>query len=429
MEKTQRKILIAIMLIIILVIICITILLIYFVKNNEDITNNKQETAKNEYENVFYEIDEIEVDNKIRLVDSQNQYYSVKSCIENYYQRILNLEKQKVYDILDTRYIQDNAITQENIIEKENVGSFTNKDYIVKEMYIQETEEIYSYYINGYLQDQGKNADTYFIVFVDQYNATYSIYPIKSEYYKNIITLQENINVEEIEKNENNVYITVTVSDVEVAQMLLKNYQYLIENDIKLAYEKLDNQYRTKKFSNVERYTQYINNIGIKQAKVMQYQKSVYNDYTQYVILDENGRYYIFKESSVMNYSVLLDMYTVELQEFTDKYNSAKGEEKVQYNLQLWFSTINDGDYSYAYSKLDQTYKNNNFPTQTDFENYMKTNFYAQNKLGYTSYEKNGDLYIYKMVITNGENSSQTIEKQFVVKLLDGTNFVMSFEK
>ncbi len=68
-----------------------------------------------------------------------------------------------------------------------------------------------------------------------------------------------------------------------------------------------------------------------------------------------------------MNYSVLLDMYTVELQEFTDKYNSAKGEEKVQYNLQLWFSAINDGDYSYAYSKLDQTYKNNNFPTQTDF--------------------------------------------------------------
>ena len=296
-------------------------------------------------------------------------------------------------------------------------------------MYIQETEEIYSYYINGYLQDQGKNADTYFMVFVDQYNATYSIYPIKSEYYNNIITLQENINVEEIEKNENNVYITVTVSDVEVAQMLLKNYQYLIENDIKLAYEKLDNQYRTKKFSNVERYTQYINNIGIKQAKVMQYQKSVYNDYTQYVVLDENGRYYIFKESSVMNYSVLLDMYTVELQEFTDKYNSAKGEEKVQYNLQLWFSAINDGDYSYAYSKLDQTYKNNNFPTQTDFENYMKTNFYDQNKLGYTSYEKNGDLYIYKMVITNGENSSQTIEKQFVVKLLDGTNFVMSFEK
>ena len=161
----------------------------------------------------------------------------------------------------------------------------------------------------------------------------------------------------------------------------------------------------------------------------MQYQKSVYNDYTQYVVLDENGRYYIFKESSVMNYSVLLDIYTVELQEFTDKYNSAKGEEKVQYNLQLWFSAINDGDYSYAYSKLDQTYKNNNFPTQTDFENYMKTNFYAQNKLGYTSYEKNGDLYIYKMVITNGENSSQTIEKQFVVKLLDGTNFVMSFEK
>ena len=163
--------------------------------------------------------------------------------------------------------------------------------------------------------------------------------------------------------------------------------------------------------------------------KLSKYQKEVMDDYTQYICLDRAGHYYIFRETSPMQYTVILDTYTIDLPEFVEQYNSSSEDKKVQFNIQKFFDAINDGDYSYAYSKLDQTYKNNNFPTQTDFENYMKTNFYAQNKLGYTSYEKNGDLYIYKMVITNGENSSQTIEKQFVVKLLDGTNFVMSFEK
>ena len=163
--------------------------------------------------------------------------------------------------------------------------------------------------------------------------------------------------------------------------------------------------------------------------RLNQYSYNDYNDYIQLICVDQNGHYYIFNEEYPMNYIVILDTYTIDLPEFVEQYNSSAEDKKVQFNIQKFFDAINDGDYSYAYSKLDQTYKNNNFPTQTDFENYMKTNFYAQNKLGYTSYEKNGDLYIYKMVITNGENSSQTIEKQFVVKLLDGTNFVMSFEK
>ena len=428
MEKSQRKILLAIIIILILIIILIISFLIYLNLNNENLISNDQ-IAENEIINEVYEVEEIEANTEIRLVDSQSQYYSVVACINNYYKAILDGNNKKLYDTLDNRYIQENSITQENVIEKINTSNFSNSDYIVKNMYIQETENIYNYYINGYLREQGMNTNTYFVLFVDQYNSTYSIYPINEERYNNIIELKESIESNTISENDNNLYQVVQVSDEDTAKRLLEDYQYKIENNIQLAYEELDSEYRQKKFSDIEEYTQYINNIGISQSNVVQYQKSKIDDYVQYIILDENGRYYVFNETSVMKYNVLLDIYTIELPNFVESYSNSNEAEKVQYNIQLWFYTINDGDYAYAYNKLDQTYRNNNFPTQVDFENYMKTTFYAYNKLGYTSYEKNGDLYIYKMVITNSEDSTQTIEKQFVVKLLEGTDFVMSFEK
>lgn len=428
MEKSQRKILLAIIIILILIIILIISFLIYLNLNNENVISNEQ-IAENEIINEVYEVEEIEANTEIRLVDSQSQYYSVVACINNYYKAILDGNNKKLYDTLDNRYIQENSITQENVIEKINTSNFSNSDYIVKNMYIQETENIYNYYINGYLREQGMNTNTYFVLFVDQYNSTYSIYPINEERYNNIIELKEIIETETISENDNNLYQVVQVSDEDTAKRLLEDYQYKIENNIQLAYEELNSEYRQKKFSNIEEYTQYINNIGISQASVVQYQKSKIDDSVQYIILDENGRYYVFNETSVMKYNVLLDIYTIELPNFVESYNNSNEAEKVQYDIQLWFYAINDGDYAYAYNKLDQTYRNNNFPTQVDFENYMKTTFYAYNKLGYTSYEKNGDLYIYKMVITNSEDSTQTIEKQFVVKLLEGTDFVMSFEK
>ena len=428
MEKSQRKILLAIILIIILIIIVIISFLIYLSINNKNVMLNEQ-IAENEIINEVYEVEEIEANTEIRLVDSQSQYYSVVACINDYYKDILGGNNKKLYDVLDNKYIQENSITQENVIEKINTSNFSNSDYIVKNMYIQETENIYNYYINGYLKEQGMNTNTYFVLFVDQYNSTYSIYPINEERYNNIIELKEIIETETISENDNNLYQVVQVSDEDTAKRLLEDYQYKIENNIQLAYEELNSEYRQKKFSNIEEYTQYINNIGISQASVVQYQKSKIDDSVQYIILDENGRYYVFNETSVMKYNVLLDIYTIELPNFVESYNNSNEAEKVQYDIQLWFYAINDGDYAYAYNKLDQTYRNNNFPTQVDFENYMKTTFYAYNKLGYTSYEKNGDLYIYKMVITNSEDSTQTIEKQFVVKLLEGTDFVMSFEK
>ena len=273
--------------------------------------------------------------------------------------------------------------------------------------------------------------DYYILVKLDNVDMTYSIQELDEAEFNEIFNSPENVEKNAINKNSNNELVYSTVNDETICTNLLSDYKLRTEANIENAFSKVDEEYKNKKYTSINEYEEYINKnenvYGF--MKLSKYQKEVMDDYTQYICLDRAGHYYIFRETSPMQYTVILDTYTIDLPEFVEQYNSSSEDKKVQFNIQKFFDAINDGDYSYAYSKLDQTYKNNNFPTQTDFENYMKTNFYAQNKLGYTSYEKNGDLYIYKMVITNGENSSQTIEKQFVVKLLDGTNFVMSFEK
>ena len=180
-----------------------------------------------------------------------------------------------------------------------------------------------------------------------------------------------------------------------------------------------------EEFSTEEEYLNYLYNYEVK--GINQYQVTREEQYTQYVIIDDNGNYYIFRATSPMSYTVILDTYTIDLPEFTEQYNSASEEQKVQLNIQRFFAAINDGDYEYAYNKLDETYRNNNFVTEADFENYVKNNFFEKNSLGYSSYEKNNDLYIYSLTIKNEENEAETIEKQFVIKLLEGTNFVASF--
>ena len=86
------------------------------------------------------------------------------------------------------------------------------------------------------------------------------------------------------------------------------------------------------------------------------------------------------------------------------------------------------GNYNFIYSKLDETFKQNNFATIEAFETYMDELLYDQNNIEVTNYQNSGDLHIYTVTISNGEDaSSPAITKNFIVKLTDGTNFVMSF--
>lgn len=444
LKKTTILILIVIIIAIIIAIIFSLILL------NE----KKQETLIIEEQDT-----ELTIENNIIPIRNEEDFFTIEKIMSNYYLYVSVENKSALMNILTENYKSKNSITEDNIEEKVQEISGSGDNFFTREIYYKDDLTNPKYLVYGIIEKDKEPMESYAIIYINNETSSYAIEPITEELYN--MYKQEEIEIptlQSIERKEYNSYIKVTITQEEIINKYFESYVRDTIYYTQYAYSKLEEEYKNAKFPTIQDYQMYINNKSEElksflaeemktkedfqtteeymdylynyEAKgVDKYRIDIKDDYTQYTIIDSNGNYYIMRFTSPMDYTIILDTYTIDLPEFIEQYQSVDDAGKVQLNIQRFFDAINDGDYKYAYNKLDQTYRNNNFPTQADFENYMKTTFYSQNKLGYTSYEKNGDLYIYKMVITNADNETQTIEKQFVVKLLEGTDFVMSFEK
>ena len=162
--------------------------------------------------------------------------------------------------------------------------------------------------------------------------------------------------------------------------------------------------------------------------KLSKYAKYKYDGYVQYVCLDNNGDYFVIN-NNVDNgeYKILLDTYTVDQQEFIKKYDSASDNEKAGYDINKFFEAINANDYTYAYNCLSESFRQNKFSTQKQFENYIKNNFYNKNKVKYSNCRKEGNYYIYTVNIINSEDTTKSVQKDFIVNLKEDRQFEMSF--
>ena len=141
-----------------------------------------------------------------------------------------------------------------------------------------------------------------------------------------------------------------------------------------------------------------------------------------------------------MNYTVKFDTYTINTEEFNNKYDNGSEQLKVGMNLEKVFQALNRKDYDYIYGKLDSTFKQNNFKTLEDFEKFAKENFNDINKFEYGKFQEQSGVYIYEILISDAqekvtddkeENNEQTsedkIQKNFVVKLEDNREFKFAF--
>ena len=167
------------------------------------------------------------------------------------------------------------------------------------------------------------------------------------------------------------------------------------------------------------------NKESITYAGINKYQVVENSDNKEYICIDENGKYYIFVESGIGKYTVVLDTYTIDLPEFLTKYNSSNERIKVGMNIQKVFDAINDKDYEFVYNKLDSSFKQNNFKTLSEFKDYAEKNFVGK-QLKYGECQQQGSIYVFNITITDGTNQTG---KNVIMKLLDGTDFVMSFNK
>lgn len=110
-----------------------------------------------------------------------------------------------------------------------------------------------------------------------------------------------------------NEYIVTYVSDEDMAKIYLNEYVHNMYYDVELAYNTLDKEYRKNKFGNLDNYKNYVRSLGYSNIKISKYYKEEKGGYIIFGIYDTNGNMYIFKTKGVMQYSVYLDDYTVEI--------------------------------------------------------------------------------------------------------------------
>lgn len=433
---------ILIILIVIVIILIAGILIILETRNESGITETKEALEIMERETSHKDAE--------RLVNAE-EYIEVRACI-NLYLSEININNSAFYGYDDSgKYI--NLMREEDInknmygvLSKEyinkksiNINNIRNYVYKIEEdcffvpielINFGSTENVKTFGVYGVIitQEYRPTMESYMVVNIDEYNNTFSIEQLSNRDELN--SYKANV-PNEIQEGDNNVYSGIRITNEDLIQGYINDYKRLSLAFPELLYNNfLDEDYRNKRFGSLDEYKKYVNdnrNIisGINPAS---YKVTEQSNYTQYTVMDDNGKYYIFNSKGPSRYRILLDTYTIDLPEFIEKYNNGTEQQKVALNIEKFIQAINTKDYKYAYNCLADSFKNNYFKTQADFENYAKENFYASNDVTYNSFEKQGDLYTYSVTLTDKQTNEQK-NKTFIMKLGEGTEFVLSFDR
>ena len=420
-----------IIIIIICIILIITLLLVILNLNKKAPENIiLRETTHKEYEE-YLNNTEFE---KINDLKDHNTFFTILSCINKYMQYNEQKDNSNIYNILSTEYISKNNITIDNITQK--IKMYNNAEtFTAKEIYeYNNNENVSTYFVygktieNNFDNDDPKQEQINIVVQLDKSNRTFDI--ILNE-TKEDNGIAKRTSLKQIENKNSNVYITPNIQEQQIGLMYLSDYKDNMLKDIKKAYEQLDKDYKQKRYPTIEEFKKYINsNTELIYVTGTQCEVNQQDEKIIYIVKDQYGNVYRFKETAVMEYTVELDDYTIENKEFTEKYKSSKNQDKGILNINKFFEMINMQDYTSAYDLLDETFKGTYFKTQADFENFVKQYMFRYNKVKYKTYsDQIGSLLIYEITLTDiTRENTKEVNCNIIMKLLEGTNFVMSFE-
>ncbi len=320
--------------------------------------------------------------------------------------------------------------------EYNNIAEWNIKeDYVKNVMDNQENNINYRIdIIKGILTKTNENnfyEDAFFMIIEDWNNSSYCILPISEEEYEN---LKQNSNTAKYEKsiqqNEYNQLQKIsTFSDYTICIKYLTDYKKQIQKDYMQAYELLDSEYKQKRFKTIENYKEYIDQMD--NIVLDKYQVNINEGYTEYICIDKNENYYIFKATNPLEYTLILDTYTITSDTFKQAYNKAEIVEKAQMNIDKFVKMLNARDYINIYENLfTDGYKQNNFPSLEEFKNFASEKFFKYNTINFMEFGNQGEILTYRIELLDktGKNGGSVIV-DIVMQLEDDYNFKLSFDK
>lgn len=396
-----NKILISIILILLLIIVLIIAILL--------LNNSKVKIQEDNPQTVAFE--------ETEKIENKSLFYNIDGNIKKYIKYAYENNK--------------NAMDAINPDSKVQIGNKSN--YYSIEMYALDKISNITVFAYGVTRDTTEE-DYYIVINLDYSNNTFCINSSNKQEYENAINnivdekYKKNI---EIQKNEYNEIINKNISDFEILTIYFEDYKYKAVNNSEIAFNLLDSEYRQKKFNNdINLYKEYVQkNIDrFKDANIVKHGITKEGQFGKYICIDNYNNYYEFYETGIGKYTVILDNYTLESDDFINKYNKLSDKEKAISNVDKVIKLINEKNYTQLYGYLSEGFKNNYFPTQADFEKYIQSNFFDNNMTGTITVKSEGDIFIITVPYKEGLSSAaEQRTKTFIIKLGIGTDFELSF--
>lgn len=456
----KNDFLISVIVTVVIILIIILVILLGISRNtvNEVKKSEEQIDYYNEYQQTRATEGITADDATATLVDNANNYYTVKSILDKFNRYILYLNasvsdlglivsKQEessaleeykqdgiknIYDMLSNNYKIKYEVDDSYIYN--NLKDFSGKKYQINKMYVvEDSSYINTYFIYGKYEDMDYN----FIVILDRYNYTFEIYLSNylrdNNYVFDNISSMKTLHIEKVEKNENNTFQFKNINQQELANTYYKDFLTKMKSYPELAYSVIEPKYREERMNNITEFNNYIIDYTSRDRFLKQYKMSKYDTYTELVCQDSCGIIWIFKINGVMDYTIVLDSYTIPIESYNDEYQNADDSKKSQLCLNKFLEAINNKDYERAYNFLNNTYKEENFKNLNEFKTYIQNNWFSFNTFSYYDVKSDEKNYILSGTLSDTTRTGYNekyISKTFIVKLGNGiTDFEMSFEK
>lgn len=291
--------------IIIGIVIILIVLLLLGIRNPENL-NEYDGGEETEAQDTL-----VEINSNINKETNDYKFFAVDDLINDFMIYINTENQEAVNALIDSSYSQEYNV--------QNISGTIDRFYS-QEIYKQDSVTNSIYYVRGIVelvnsQNEINVGNNYFKVYVDNNNLTASIVFLTEQEYENAIEANSNeIEEKTIEQNEYNKFEEKMLTEWDLSERYIEDYELKLKYNIEEAYNLLDEDYRNKKFNNnIQEFENYI-----EQNKEILYNISIYNcttqieeNYIQYNVEDANNNIFVIKRTNALEYKILLDNVTV----------------------------------------------------------------------------------------------------------------------
>lgn len=261
--------------------------------------------------------EEKQSENIVSNISDINEAYNVKICTEKFYvfyKEYREVNSKFIYEFLDKEYIEYYNLDKNNFIKKLDIID-SDQIHIDSILKIQQKSHISMYLIKATQLYKNSNDTKEFniILKLDTINNVFSVflndYIIENGYNNLKVGDKVKISIKNIDIKDNNKYDYSKKGMTDNVEDIFSEYANMCIFYEKKAYEMIDNECKESKFINYETYDKYIidNIIDIVNMRLLSYEYTQKDGYIEYKCKDNKGGSYIFKVTSYVTYTVIIE--------------------------------------------------------------------------------------------------------------------------